>query len=538
MSGKLTLEDLIRIFGQGIFPKDVDTKLIMKNFDIGINRVIGKRSIEKIKEVLLNSIDTARREQYKNRGGVIDSPVSRLSSSITVKNVDIDDTSNKEDKYDLSSIKSGIVSRRLQNNRPIEKQSDAKSGDLNKDHDKTINQEKKLDIILPKDNNSLLPSVEDLTILSGGNLARNDIENGISSGHVQREVSIRSYKVSDESRSARWGKEAVKNRKGITQEINHPAYIFHSDLWQIEAARERITTNRCDILQHVTLDMVANNINVVMLDSETEPFFVVEGFGLLYSKDSLRDKVKINELIQLMIISCEAWQIALKRPEAMIKGQDVYGKDSFHTIDMTSVIPLAEIRGKIVDIDNEFKANYDTPDFLVKKVLHVLQNHRKNVIWTCGATVIPNLRETIKEHKNLIENPNNILNVVVVGTNTAYHPVKVKFSASGEISFEELFPSYCKKHSILNDSSLKNIFGSIPAIFDSHITETSGSDLYKIANAVYQRLGYSALENQFDPGFIRNNPNDIMPLSNLDIILPPLDSEMEDKLERKGFKII
>ncbi|NHJ85343.1 MAG: hypothetical protein FK734_07760 [Asgard group archaeon] len=531
MSGKLTLEDLIRIYGQAIFPKDVETKLIMKHFDILINRHIGKRSIDKIKEILLSAIDTARREQYKDRGGVIDSPISRLSSSIAVKSGTLEESSTKEDKYGLGSIKSGIVSQRLQ--KSTEQSEKKLEEDINEKSDS-----EKIDNSALKDNGSLLPSVEDLTVLSGGNLVREDIENGISSGHVQREVSIRSYKVNDEGRSARWGKETVKNRKGLPQEINHPAYIFHSDLWQIEAAREKIVANRCDILQHVILDMVANNINVVMLDSESEPFFVVEGHGLLYSKDTLRDRVKIHELIQLMIISCEAWQIALKRPESMIRGQDAYGKDSMHTIDMTSVIPLAEIRTKIVDIDNQFKANYDNPDFLARKVLHILQNHRKNVIWTCGASVISNLRETIKEHKNLIENPVNSLNVVIVGTNDAYHPIKVKISPKGDISFEELFPDYCKKHTTLTESSLKNIFGSIPAIFDSQDAEAFGNDLYNITNAVYQRLGYSALETQFDPGFIRKNPSDIMPLSNLDIILPPLDSEMEDKLLRKGFKFI
>jgi len=532
LSGKLTLEDLIRIFGQGIFPKDIDTKIIMKHFDILINRLISKRSIDKVKEVLLNAIDTARREQYKNRGGVIDSPVSRLSSSITVKNGNVDDTTN-DDKYSLGSIKGGIVSQRLQRGTEQSEKKQEREDLIEK-----LEQGKNSDILVTKDKESQLPSIEDLTVLSGGNLARDDIENGITSGHVQREISIRSYKASDENRSARWGKEVVKNRKGTPQEINHPAYIFHSDLWQIEAAREPITANRCDILQHVILDMVANNINVVMLDTESELFFVVEGHGLLYSKDTLRDRVKIHELIQLMIISCEAWQIALKRPESMIKGQDTYGKDSLHAIDMTSVIPLSDIRTKIIDIDNEFKANYDNPDFLVKKVLHVLQNHRKNIIWTCGASVIPNLRETIKEHKNIIENPTNSLNVVIIGTNHAYHPIKVKFNHSGDISFDELYPDYCKKHSILNESSLMNILGSIPAIFDTNDIETFGSDISNIANAVYQRLGYSALEILFNPGFIRKNPSDMMPISNLDIILPPLDSEMEDKLEKKGFKII
>ena len=72
MSKNLTLEDLIRIFGEGIFPKDVDRKLIMKHFEIAENRLIGEKSIDRIKQILLNSFDAAREEQYKDRGGVID----------------------------------------------------------------------------------------------------------------------------------------------------------------------------------------------------------------------------------------------------------------------------------------------------------------------------------------------------------------------------------------------------------------------------------------------------------------------------------
>jgi len=533
LAGKITLEDLIRIYGEGILPKEIDRKILMKHFDISINRVIGKRSVDKVKQVLLNSIEAARAEQFKDRGGVIDSPVARLSSSITVKNGVSDGKEPEEDKYGLSSIRSGIVSKRLKGENTPQTQEKIEEDKETHSLDSALAEENSLN----KEDDSALPSVEDLTVLSGGNLIREDVENGNSIGHVKREISIRNYTIQDENRSARWGKERIKDRKGALQEINHPAYIFHSDLWQLEAARESSADNRCDILQHVVLDMVANNINVVMLENESEPYFVVEGHGLLYSKDSLKDKINIHELIQLMIISCDAWQIALKRPESMIRGQDAFGKKGLHAIDMTSVIPLADIRAKMVDIDNEFKACYDQPDSLMPKVLRILHNHRKNVIWTSGGNVIPSLRQTIKEHKNLIENPTHSLNVVIIGTQRAYHPMKIKYNLSGEISFEELLPGYCKKHSILSNNSMSNIFGSIPAIFDSEDHLSKISDFVKVTHAVYQRLGFSALESQFDPGYHKGNPSEVMPISNLDIILPLLDTDMQQKLEKKGFKI-
>ena len=112
-----------------------------------------------------------------------------------------------------------------------------------------------------------------------GSLSREKHED--DSHDVQREIAIREYQVKDENRSIRWGKEIIKDREGLNQEINYPSYIFHSDLWQFEDLRDNKTNLQCDILKHTVLDMVANNINVVMLENELEPFFVVEGFGLL-----------------------------------------------------------------------------------------------------------------------------------------------------------------------------------------------------------------------------------------------------------------
>ena len=528
MSKKITLGDLLRIFDESVFPKELNKKIIMKHFEVGENRIIGKKTIDKIKQVLMLAIEAARLEQFKDKGGVIANPDVRLSSTIKANEEILGSKAEKkvEDKYGLESIQSGIVSQRLDKSIDSTPQtSDAKKLEITFKLKPEFDDEKK----------PVLPSIEDLTVLSGGKLQRNDIDNKDSKDLVQREIAIRNYSIKDESRSSRWGKESIMNRKGDLQEINHPAYIFHSDLWQIESARETNVQNQCDIFRHTILDMVANNINVVMLENETEPFFVIEGYGLLHSKDSLKDKVCIQELIQVMIISCEVWQIALKRPESLLRGQDVYGKEKKHQIDMTSVIPLADIRTKFVNIDNKFKANYSNPNNILKKTIRELQNHRKNIIWTCGAPIIDTLRATIRKHRSLIDLAKHELNIVVVGASHTFHPIKIKYRMPDKLDFQELLPNYCKKHSTLSENSLKNIFGSIPAIYN-----TKGNpdlELPKIAHAVHQRLGYSAIETQFDPGYIRGNPSEILPISNLDIILPPIDLDMQKKLQSKGFKI-
>jgi len=527
MSKRITLDDLTLIFGEDFIPSEIDKKILMKHFDIGSNRIIGEKTIDKLKKVLQDSIEAARIEQFKDRGGVLDSPLDRLKPKARVKPVEPVSTVKpqaepevieEKDKYGLSSIKTGLVSKRLQ-----ERTSGKKSPKTNKQNREI------------KDADSMLPSVEDLTILSGGQRSR---ETNDTTKLVQKEVAIREYQAIDESRSIRWGKEFVRNREGKSQEINNPGYIFHSDLWQFEEAREHSRMNRCDILQHVVLDMVANNINVVMLENETEPFFVVEGHGILKSKDSLKDKVSIHEQIQLIVISSEAWQIALKKPEAMIRGVSHTNKDRTHSIDMTSVVPLVNIRTRMVELDNEFRAEYLEPNPVMDKTLNVLQNHRKNVVWTCGSPTIANLREAVTNHRSLIDKPISELNMVIIGTNQAYHPVKIKFNGNGEISVEELFPGYCNKHSILSLRAIKDIFGCIPAIYDSSSASSPESEVAKIAEAVYKRLGYSAIETVFDLGYILGNVSDIVPISKLDIILPLPHQEMQEKMEGKGFNFI
>ncbi len=539
MSKKLTLADLIRIYGEKIIPSEIDRKIVMKHFEIAENRIIGEKSIEKIKAVLMKAIEAARAEQFKDKGGVINSPIEILAPKAVVHQNAFTAAQNeeelpplevpkitepqKEDKYGLSSIRKGLVTQRLNGTKTIEKK---------KRETSPIQPKKGFD----QDKSTILPTVEDLTVLSGGSLSRENHEDG--SHDVQREIAIREYQVKDENRSIRWGKEIIKDREGLDQEINYPSYIFHSDLWQFENLRDNKINLQCDILKHTVLDMVANNINVVMLENELEPFFVVEGFGLLHSKDSLKDKIQINELVQLVIISSDVWQIALKRPETMLKESRTTSSVTPHIIDMTSVIPLAEVRTKIIELDNQFKINFEKPDAVLNKTLRILQNHRKNVIWSCGAKTINLLKETIKRHRSFIENPTNEINIVVIGSQQAVHPVKVKFNKTGEVTFEELFPGYCKKHFVLSETAIKNIFGSIPAIFSSKDEGSSEGELTKIASSIYRRLGYSALEAYFDPGYIPGNPCDIIPISKIDIILPPVMDELEDKLTSKGIMFL
>ena len=530
MSKRITIDDLVLIFGEKFFPPEIDEKILMKHFEVGSNRIIGEKTTEKLKKVLLAAIEAAKAEQFKVRGGVINSPFERLKpeavastrqSPTSLKEKPIEKEITKEDKYGLSSIKSGLVSKR------IEKRANGQNGLAKKS--KVDEQTSKT-----KGDNSELPSVEDLTILSGGQMVREGDE---SIKLVQKEVAIREYQAQNESRSIRWGKEFTKDRVGKIQEINNPSYIFHSDLWQFEEAREKAPQHRCDILQHVVLDMLANNINVVMLENESEPFFVVEGYGLLESKDSLKDKVRIQEQIQLMIISSEAWQIALKKPEAMIRGGDSSSMKRTHSIDMTSVVPLANIRTKIVELDNKFKLEFQQPDGVVEQSFNALQNHRKNVVWTCGVPTIKNLRKAVNGHRALIENPQNSLNLVIVGAKQAFHPMKIKFDPSGNFTIEELYPGYCKKHSILSAAALKDIFGCIPAIYDSSTLGTPESEVVKIAESVYRRLGYSGIETLFEPGYQLGKPSDTVPISKLDIILPIASHEMQKQLFNKGFNL-
>ncbi len=531
MSKRITIDDLVLIFGENFIPPEIDKKIVMKHFEVSSNRIIGEKTIDKLKKALLTSIEAAKAEQFKVRGGVINSPFDQLKpesitsmqqSPTSLEKKPVEKEVVKKDKYGLSSIKSGLVSKR------IEKRTNGQNDLTEKNRANEQNSTAKID-------DSLLPSIEDLTILSGGQLVRKE---GEAIQQVQKEVAIREYQAQEESRSVRWGQEFTKNREGKTQEINNPSYIFHSNLWQFEEAREQSKKSRCDILQHAVLDMLANNINVVMLENETEPFFVVEGYGLIKSKDSLKDKISIHEQIQLIVISSDAWQIALKKPEAMIRGIDRSNINRSHSIDMTSVIPLANVRTKIVELDNKFKIEFQEPNPIMDKTLLALQKHRKNVVWTCGASTITNLREAVNGHRAFIDRPHNSLNMVVIGTNQAFHPIKIKFDQSGNFSVEELLPGYCTKHSILSTAAIKDIFGCIPAIYDSSSLGTPESEVVKIAESVYKRLGYSAIETTFDLGYVLGNANDVAPISKLDIILPLPHQEMQEKMERKGFNFI
>jgi len=535
---KITYDDLILIFGEDFIPKELDKKILMKHFEVGSNRIIGERTIEKIKQVLENAIEATKLEQFRDKGGVISSPVARLHSNLSAKIDNEEKREDKEDykpsvvedKYGLNSIRKGLVKDRLTIKRP-------KNGSFIEDkaEDKSNSPDEKANSI--EDNsNSQLPSVDELTVLSGGQIKRNG-DDSCGSGYVQREISIRNYLAQDENASIRWGKEEVIDRKGNHQEINNPAYIFHSDLWQFEEARTTSRMNRCDILQYVTLDMVANNINVVMLENEEEPFFIVEGHGLLYSKDTLKDKIQIREPIHLMVITCEAWQIALKRPEALIKGQQ-FGKESGYNIDMTSVVPLADVQIKIAELDAKFKVSYADPTEVIKETIKQLEKHRKNIIWTCGAKVIDNLRQIMRENKTIVDNPNYELNMVIIGTKSVIHPIKIIYQPSGEVIFKELLPGYCSKHQILSESSIKNIFGSIPAIYDTEDTENWQNQISKITHAVHQRLGYSALENIFDPGYFKGSPSDTIPIGKIDIILPPETEKLQELFDNKGLIIL
>jgi hypothetical protein len=548
---EITIDDLIRIFGKEIIPEKLDKQILMKHFSVKAKRIIGERTVAKIKRVLLESIDAAKAEQFKDRGGVIESPLDRFTKQSFVnakskpsQTQEPPTTSVKpqeEDKYGLGTIKKGLVTKRIHarlNPTQEAKEEQKKSPNSGKegDHKKPLPS-------LPTDieeteEMDTLPSIEDLKVLSGGMLDREVSTEGICiNGNVQREIAIRNYQIKDETRSIRWGSELVKDREGKNQEINNPSYIFHSDLWQIEAARVPNARERCDILQHLVLDMVANNINVVMLNEEEEPFFVVEGFGLLHSKDTLRDKIQVNSLIQLVIISCEAWQIALKRPEAMLKGKDAYGKESVHTIDMTSVVPLTNIRNQIVELDGRFNAEFEQPKAVIDKTLRTILNHRKEIIWTCGSRTIPNLRKAIKMHRSFIDKPEHTLNIVVIGTKRAYHPIQVKYTLNGDITFRELLPDYCSKHSILSDNAIRTIFGCIPAIYDTDKQEQDIDEIIKVSDAIYRRLGYSAIEVAFDPGYIAGSRSEMFPISKLDVILPPDQHTLERTLQAKGFKI-
>ncbi|NHK31374.1 MAG: hypothetical protein FK730_08490 [Asgard group archaeon] len=98
MKGRITLDDLILIFGEDFIPPEIDRKILMKHFEVGANRIIGEKTVDKVKQVLLTAIETARSEQFKNRGGVIESPAARLSSRAIVNSEMLKDPTDESTK--------------------------------------------------------------------------------------------------------------------------------------------------------------------------------------------------------------------------------------------------------------------------------------------------------------------------------------------------------------------------------------------------------------------------------------------------------
>ncbi len=84
MAKRITLNDLSIMFGEDFIPPELDKKIVMKHFDVGANRIIGDRTIEKVKEVLLQAIEAAKAEQFRDKGGVISSPAARVHRNLAV----------------------------------------------------------------------------------------------------------------------------------------------------------------------------------------------------------------------------------------------------------------------------------------------------------------------------------------------------------------------------------------------------------------------------------------------------------------------
>ncbi|MCK5184423.1 MAG: hypothetical protein KAQ95_08965, partial [Candidatus Heimdallarchaeota archaeon] len=59
-------------------------KILMKHFDVGANRIIGAKTIDKVKEVLLTAIETTKAEQFREKGRVISSPAARYHQHLAV----------------------------------------------------------------------------------------------------------------------------------------------------------------------------------------------------------------------------------------------------------------------------------------------------------------------------------------------------------------------------------------------------------------------------------------------------------------------
>ena len=72
------------MFGEDFIPPELDKKILMKHFDVGANRIIGKKTIDKVKEVLLAAIEATKAEQFRDKGRVISSPAARFHQHLAV----------------------------------------------------------------------------------------------------------------------------------------------------------------------------------------------------------------------------------------------------------------------------------------------------------------------------------------------------------------------------------------------------------------------------------------------------------------------
>jgi hypothetical protein len=84
LAEKITLNDLSIMFGEDYIPSELDKKIFMKHFDVGVNRIIGKKTIDKVKSVLDTAIEATKAEQYRDKGRVISSPAQRLHQNLAV----------------------------------------------------------------------------------------------------------------------------------------------------------------------------------------------------------------------------------------------------------------------------------------------------------------------------------------------------------------------------------------------------------------------------------------------------------------------
>ncbi|MCK5158965.1 MAG: hypothetical protein KAJ76_01450 [Candidatus Heimdallarchaeota archaeon] len=100
MAEKITLHDLNIMFGEDFIPQELDKKILMKHFDVGANRIIGAKTLDKVKEVLLTAIEATKAEQFREKGRVISSPAARYHQHLSVskESQSLDDDEEKDSK--------------------------------------------------------------------------------------------------------------------------------------------------------------------------------------------------------------------------------------------------------------------------------------------------------------------------------------------------------------------------------------------------------------------------------------------------------